>query len=144
MKYLFGNGEKNPNWNGGKVITSNGYVLIKRPNHPQADCRGYIYEHRLVAEIKFGRSILKSEKIHHIDGNKKNNFPENIEICNGNAEHYLKHRKPNSKLRLPNEKNIMIFCSCGCGIKFEKYDREGRPRKFISGHNRINEVKNVI
>jgi len=40
----------NPNWHGGRSITSHGYVIIKMPNHPYAMKSGYVYEHRLVAE----------------------------------------------------------------------------------------------
>ena len=36
------------------------------------------HEHRVVAEKKIGRSILPGEHVHHIDGNKHNNSPENL------------------------------------------------------------------
>lgn len=29
----------------------------------------------------------------------------------------------------------IVDCACGCGIKFLRYDKERRPRKFINGHN---------
>lgn len=32
-------------------------------------------------------------------------------------------------------KNELILCKCGCGLKFEKYDKYGRERQFINGHN---------
>lgn len=41
-------GSDNPNWKGGRTVTEHGYVLLKRPDHPDADVRGYVYEHRLV------------------------------------------------------------------------------------------------
>lgn len=50
----------NPNWKGGRSIASNGYVLIKvGTGHHLADVRGYAYEHRLVAERKLGRRLLR-------------------------------------------------------------------------------------
>lgn len=31
--------------------------------------------------------------------------------------------------------NILIKCACDCGRKLTPFDKEGRPRKFINGHN---------
>ena len=31
--------------------------------------------------------------------------------------------------------NIEIACACGCGSFLLKFDREGRERKYVSGHN---------
>ncbi len=35
------------------------------------------------------------------------------------------------------KKNLaeIVECACGCGQSFPRYDKEGRPRKFINGHN---------
>jgi hypothetical protein len=29
-----------------------------------------------------------------------------------------------------------VSCECGCGQVFPRFDRAGRPRRFVSGHNR--------
>lgn len=50
-------GEKAPGWKGGRFIGANGYWWIAAPNHPQRDSRGYIAEHRLIAEKKLGRML---------------------------------------------------------------------------------------
>lgn len=130
-------GPKNPNWRGGRSIASNGYVLIRvGVGHPLADVRGYAYEHRIVAEQKLGRPIAKGEQVHHIDGDKQNNAPENLEVLSA-AEHRVEHRGPRRfAMRLPGEPNPEIACECGCGVKFQRYDGSGRPRRFITGHNR--------
>lgn len=36
------------------------------------------HEHRVVAERMLGRPLMKGEVVHHIDGNKRNNSPENL------------------------------------------------------------------
>ncbi len=127
--------EKNPNWRGGRTITQHGYVLLRvGTGHHLADIRGYAYEHRVVAEQVLGRGLKPDEKAHHIDEDRQNNSPGNILVVNGNHGHYVHHRK-NNTLRFPGELNPTIRCGCGCRGKFKKYDAQGRPRKYISGHN---------
>lgn len=129
-------GTKNNNWKGGKSIASNGYVLVRvGVNHHLADVRGYAYEHRLIAEAKIGRKLEKGEQVHHINGNKQDNRPDNIEVMKSGAHHLNKHRKGTSNRKLADDKNPITQCQCGCGQWFNRYDETGRPRNFISGHN---------
>lgn len=127
-------GEANPNWKGGRTVASNGYVLIRMPGHHLADCRGYVYEHRYVAEQMLGRRLRPGEEVHHGPGGTQDNRPENLEVKNSHAEHFLEHRK-RTDLQLPGEPNTVVRCECGCGGELNHYDSQGRPRKFISGHN---------
>jgi len=123
-------------WRGGKSISSNGYVLIfVGKQHHLADIRGYAYEHRLVAEEKLGRRLRDGEIVHHLDHNKQNNDPSNIEVTASIADHLFQHRDHSCMRRLPGEENPTVACACGCGVQLPKYDGSGRPRKFISGHN---------
>lgn len=128
--------EDNPNWRGGRSVTPNGYVLIRvGVGHPMADVRGYAYEHRHVMAEKIGRPLEPGEIVHHINGNKQDNRPENLELVAGHAEHFVRHRKADKGLRLPGEPNPTVACACGCGEEFLRYDEAGRPRSYISGHN---------
>jgi hypothetical protein len=89
--------ENNTFWRGGRIVDIDGYVLIKTPDHPHKDRHGYVREHRLVVEQLLGRYLLPTEVVHHIDGNKQNNVPENLEVFGSNAEHLaetLKGRVP--------------------------------------------------
>lgn len=127
---------RNPNWRGGRSVASNGYILLRvGVEHHLADVRGYAYEHRVVAERKLGRQLLPQEVVHHLDGNKQNNHPDNLEVHAGIAEHLAQHRAPNSDRRLPKEPNPVVRCACGCGATFRRFDSWGRPRRFVSGHN---------
>jgi HNH endonuclease len=127
--------EHNPNWKGGRSITSHGYVLIKMPEHPRAFSNGYVYEHWVIAEEKMGRALLPGEEVHHDDENKQNNHPDNLVIEPSRAHHLVHHRSSGSVRQLPGEPNTHVLCACGCGQTFPRFDTEKRPRAYISGHN---------
>ena len=130
------------NWNGGHTITEHGYVLIfVGKGHHLADVRGYAYEHRLVAEKKLGRRLLKGEQVHHKNGIRSDNRSKNIEVMISRAYHAVEHRHSGKERRKPGEENIELKCGCGCGISLNKFDGSGRPRKFITGHNTIAQYK---
>ena len=68
------------NFHKGHITTWSGYRMIRKPEHPFSDSKGYVREHRLVMEDYLGRYLEEDECIHHIDGNKSNNSIENLEL----------------------------------------------------------------
>jgi hypothetical protein len=49
--------------------------------------------HRVIAEQALGRELVEGEVVHHIDGNSRNNHPENLRVFATNSEHARFHHE---------------------------------------------------
>jgi hypothetical protein len=65
---------------GNKFVMRAGYVKIHMPQHPGAAGDGYVLEHRIVMEHMLGRPLTKGESVHHKNGIRDDNRPENLEL----------------------------------------------------------------
>lgn len=61
-------------------ISSGGYRIVFAPRHPNAGKHGRLPEHRLIMAEILGRPLLPTENVHHRNGNKLDNRPENLEL----------------------------------------------------------------
>ena len=102
-------GKNNPNWKGGRKQRSDGYWLILKPEHPNANNQGYVREHRLVAEEIIGRYLIKEERVHHINLNKTDNRQENLYVFKNNSKHQKVKRSLNKVMGLLINKGIIAF-----------------------------------
>jgi len=96
-------GEKHSRWKGGRYKDGNGYIRAwvakDDPMVVMALNDSHVLEHRLVMARKLGRPLLRTETIHHIDGNHSNNAPENLQLRQG------KHGKH------------VVMCCLDCGSR---------------------------
>lgn len=62
------------------TLDKEGYVLLYLPDHPNCSKYGQYAEHRLVMEQMIGRYLTKGENVHHKNGIRNDNRPENLEL----------------------------------------------------------------
>jgi hypothetical protein len=87
---------------GGRFLSGEGYALVHKERLPawlasMANSKGYIPEHRAVMAQMLGRMLTPHETVHHIDGDKLNNKPTNLQLRQG------RHGK-----------GVVLRCAC-CG-----------------------------
>jgi hypothetical protein len=76
-----------PLWRGGYRPTVNGYIYVRvyadDPNYDMANGAGCVMEHRLVMAKSLGRSLAANETVHHINGDRRDNRIENLQLRSG-------------------------------------------------------------
>lgn len=87
-----------------------GYALRYSPSHSRAHQTGYVFEHVVIWEEAHGIQLKDGAIIHHINGIRSDNRPENL-FATSQAEHTSYHcwRKKNEKD--PSVESLMEFRS---------------------------------
>lgn len=79
---------------GNFYVNGGGYVAMWVGKHTETDkAGGYCLEHRLQMEVILGRKLTRKERVHHVDGDKTNNTPNNLYLCADDYEHQKVHGK---------------------------------------------------
>lgn len=73
----FKKGNLPPNYREGNY-TSKGYDYLRMPTHPRANVNGYVLKHILAWEAANSRQVPEGYVIHHINGIRSDNRPENL------------------------------------------------------------------
>ena len=95
-------------WKQGKT-KCNGYWLVYKPEHPNANSQGsgYVRQNRLVMEEFLGRYLYDDEVVHHINGIKDDDRIENLKLLS-KEEHSSLHHKEIVKNRVRGERGEFI------------------------------------
>ena len=76
-------------WNGGKWISSQGYMMHYIPDHPRMS-RGYVREHIVLAEKALGKPLPDKVVVHH-HGERSDNTQ--LVVCQNQKYHMLLHMR---------------------------------------------------
>jgi DNA-directed RNA polymerase subunit RPC12/RpoP len=83
------------------IISQYRYILT--PDHPYCTKKGYVAEHRLVAEKIEERYLSSEEVVHHIDNDRLNNSPQNLRVMtiseHSSMNAFKKEREINGKFK---------------------------------------------
>jgi hypothetical protein len=95
-----------------------GYKMLRMPEHPMASREGYVMEHRYVMAETLGRMLSSDEIVHHKNGIKDDNRPENLEVM-AKRLHDRRPKPPKKPITCPH---------CGGEII-----TSGRVRRVVAG-----------
>lgn len=108
-----------PTWKGGRFKMRGYWMVALSTLTPEdralaepmvAKGRSYLLEHRLVMARTLGRPLTRAEVVHHVNGVKTDNRPENLEL-HGNRTHKMEHQSLYRELR--ELRALAERCSCG-------------------------------
>lgn len=97
--------EHHGRWQGG-LIKVRGYIWVLLADRGTAAWNGYTKRAHLVMEQKLGRPLRAGERVHHIDGDKTNDEPRNLQVVT-----YAEHAQMHSTVRLRDSGGKFISAS---------------------------------
>jgi len=140
-------------WNIEKIVSKGDYNYAIVKDHPNRTKDNYVLLHRVVAENKLGRLLNSNEIVHHIDEDKKNNDPSNLEVMTRRSHNELHAgqqpktvvdficphcqctftvEKRNTRLVKSKSKQKLTFCSRSCSGSFYHYATTQQVENAIS------------
>ena len=107
-------------WKITKIVKKGNYLYGVCKEHPRSSKWGYVLLHRLIAENTLGRILQEDEIVHHINHDKYDNRPENLQVMSS-SEHGKLHG-------LDRPRKIAILQCPQCNQSFERFDDQTKAR----------------
>lgn len=85
-------GSAGTNWKGGRYLNTDGYVVIWTAPRTRR------LEHRVVMEKALGRKLSPAEHVHHKNGDRADNLPDNLELLTRSEHRKIHNRKELAKV----------------------------------------------
>lgn len=119
-----------------KVDKTLRYVYFIDQEHPLSNRSKKVYYHRHIASVKLGKWLDSSYHVHHIDGNRENNDPSNLEIISPkmHGRRHFKHKANAKKIKL------CLLCS----TKFITVDDEFCSQSCAASHRQKGGLHNKL
>lgn len=90
-----------------------------------------------------GRELLKSEVVHHKNGNVQDDRLSNLELLKDQSEHVTRHNLARTRVvkdlapkrvKIELDPELAPLCACGCGKQVTIDCYRNRYNKFVVGH----------
>lgn len=101
-----------------------GYVCYRRPGHPRATSRGFVYEHILIVEAAIGKPLRATAEVHHVDEVRSNNANGNLVACQNRSYHQLLHQRARALAACGDPSALPCNACCS-------YDRQSDMRTWV-------------
>ncbi len=73
-------------------MTTGGYIMEYHPEHPRSDGNGYVFAHIVAYEKHTGTNVPDGYVVHHLNGIKTDNSPQNLVMLT-RGDHTVLHHK---------------------------------------------------
>jgi predicted transcriptional regulator len=100
-------GKEHHSWKGGRIKDAAGYIRVNCPDHHRANGTGYVYEHILVWEEYHHKRLPDGFLVHHLNGIKNDNRPENL-VAMKAGEHIHQSEPYKKRIRQLEIENRML------------------------------------
>jgi hypothetical protein len=93
IRFIHGHNTRLRERKGELHVNAMGYRVARPAENGRVHRNGYVLEHIAVVERALGRPLPKGAVIHHVNGDRTDNRPQNLVVCPDQAYHLLLHKR---------------------------------------------------